>query len=554
MIIGIDFDNTIACHEQSFRKIASQEGLSIPKGEKTKQVVKDFFLAKKNGNLQWTQAQGEVYGTELSSAELFEGFPSFLKEAVKLGHKLVLISHRTLFPAWGEHINLHKAALQWLSEKGVLAPHSLPLDNCFFEISLEKKIERIDRENCSIFIDDLEQILEHSGFPNRTRQVLFGKKHSTLPFVMNWDEARKLLNNEQVALPSDPEKKNWVTLPYDQHLNCLRKLLRKEGKSELIGMEQIKRGGNNCVYKIDIGNKLILGKVYHRDTHDSRDRFGQEVAFVKYLKSIQNKESPSLIAQDLTAGTVCFDWIEGTNFDSVLPLTNDYWMQCFSFLKNIQVGKNSIEAKSLPNGSEAAFSLREHFSLLQNRRDYWYDHNQKLPHKIRSFLMTELDEEYKNLAKELIAHPDFNKELEPEEKIISPSDFGLHNAKINKGNRLIFFDFEYAGWDDPAKTIADFFAQPRFPAPFEESKNLLSTFSEIFSSSVMEQLLRRLPLVNRIIRLKWCYILLNDFHPTSSKRRALSGKTLNSVEQTLMFMNGFVNTNPLLNELALSIS
>ena len=543
MIIGIDFDNTIACHDESFRKFAVDQGLSIPNGKKPKQVVKDFFLGKENGNLEWTGIQGRIYGAELSSAELFEGFVPFLEKALSLGHKILVISHRTVFPALGNEFNLHDAAVHWLSEKGVLASDSLALENCFFEISLEKKIERIERENCSIFIDDLEQVLEHTRFPKKTQKVLFGKKHSTLSSVMHWDEARKLLKNGYVSLSSDSVEKNWVTLPYDQHLNCFRKLLQKEVKHELIGMEQVKRGGNNCVYKIDIGNEAILGKVYYRDSYDSRDRFGQEVAFLKYLESIQNKESPSLIAQDQSSGAVCFDWIEGADFDSQLASSGSYWNQCFSFLKNIQVGKNSIEVENLPDGSEAAFSLREHFSLLQSRRDYWYDHNQELPDKIRSFLMCELDEEYKNLAKELISHPDFNKELEPEERIISPSDFGLHNAKLGKDGKLVFFDFEYAGWDDPAKTIADFFAQPRFPAPSKESKNLFSTFSEIFSSSVMERLLSRLPLVNRIIRLKWCYIHLNDFHPTSSKRRVLSGKTLSTVEQTLVQMNKLVSVN-----------
>ncbi|MBT3635890.1 MAG: phosphotransferase [Opitutae bacterium] len=548
MIIGIDFDNTIACHDESFRKVALNEGLSIDKGKKPKQVVKDFFLGKENGNLEWTRIQGKIYGSDISSAELFDGFLPFLKEANSLGHKLFVISHRTRFPAWGEEIDLHKAALQWLSEKGVLAPDSLSLENCFFEISLEKKIERIERENCSIFIDDLEQILEHSGFPDRTKQVLFGKKHSTLPTVMNWDEARKLLNNEQAALPPDPVKKNWVTLPYDQHLNCFRKLLQKKGKGELTAMKQVKRGGNNCVYKIEIGEDAILGKIYHRDTHDSRDRFGQEMAFVKYLASIRVKESPPLIAQDQSAGAACFDWIDGTNFDSGLPLCDDYWKQCFSFLKKIQAGKKTIEAQNLPSGSEAAFSFRAHFAFLQNRRDYWLSHsdNQTIPAEIRSFLSNDLDEQYKSLARELISHPDFNKELEQDEKIISPSDFGLHNAKLKEDGKLAFFDFEYGGWDDPAKTVADFFAQPRLPAPPEEFSTLLSTFSEILTSQVMKRLLKRLPLVERIIRLKWCYILLNDFHPVSSKRRILSGMRPNSKEQILSLMNGFVNTNPLL--------
>ena len=553
MIIGIDFDNTIACHEQSFRKIASQEGLSIPKGEKTKQVVKDFFLGKKNGNLEWTQTQGKVYGAGLSSAELFEGFPAFLKEAVALGHKLVLISHRTLFPAWGEEINLHQAALQWLSEKGVLAPDSLSSENCFFEISLEKKIERIERENCSIFIDDLAQILEHSRFPGRTQKVLFGKKHSTLPSVMHWDEARKLLKNGHASLSSDPVKRNRATLPYDQHLKCFQSLLQEVGKCEPTDFKQVKRGGNNCVYKITIEEEAILGKVYHRDTHDSRDRFGQEVAFLKYLESIEIKASPALIAKDRTAGVVCLDWIEGADFDSQLVPSESYWMQCFSFLKNIQVGKNSIEAKSLPDGSEAAFSLRAHLAFLQNRRDYWHAHNQIIPEEIRSFLMTELDEEYKNLAKELISHPDFNKELKPDEKIISPSDFGLHNAKLGKDGKLAFFDFEYAGWDDPAKTIADFFTQPAFPPPMNQLPSLLSTIADILSPQNMDKLLRRLPIVFQIIRLKWSFILLNDYHPVYSKRRTLAKKNLNPVEHTLRLMKALMNSGQILHGLPKSV-
>lgn len=546
MIIGIDFDNTIACHDESFRKIASEQGLTIPKGEKPKQVVKDFFLGKENGNLEWTRIQGKLYGAELSSAELFEGFVAFLEEANSLGHKLFVISHRTRFPAWGEDIDLHRAALEWLAVKGLLSPESIPLENCFFETSLEKKIERIERENCSIFIDDLDHVLEHSEFPTQTQKVLFGKAHSALPSLLHWDGAKELLNNAQAEFSCPPVKKNWKPLPFDQHLDCFGKLLQEAGKSEPTGLEQIKRGGNNCVYKIDIGSESFLGKVYHRDTVDSRDRLGQEVAFVKYLQSMQIKESPSLIGEDQSAGAACFDWIDGTDFDSGLPLCDDYWQQCFSFLKKIQDGRETIEAQNLPSGSEAAFSFRAHFALLQNRRDYWHGHNDTIPEEIRSFLMTELDQEYKSLAKELISHPDFNKELEADEKIISPSDFGLHNAKRDEDGQLAFFDFEYAGWDDPAKTIADFFAQPRFPVPGEELNDLLAAFYEIFSEQTMEQLLARLPLVSRIVRLKWCYILLNDFHPVSSKRRILSGKKLNSVEQTLTLMNGFVNTKPLL--------
>ena len=168
--------------------------------------------------------------------------------------------------------------------------------------------------------------------------------------------------------------------------------------------------------------------------------------------------------------------------------------------------------------------------------------------------MTELDEEYKSLARELISHPDFNKELEADEKIISPSDFGLHNAKLDEDGQLAFFDFEYAGWDDPAKTIADFFAQPRLPCSLLKNLNVyLPLFPKYVSRALWNRLLTRLPLVSRIIRLKWCYILLNDFHPVSSKRRILSGMRPNSVEQTLYAHEWIRKYKTSFNELALSI-
>ena len=42
------------------------------------------------------------------------------------------------------------------------------------------------------------------------------------------------------------------------------------------------------------------------------------------------------------------------------------------------------------------------------------------------------------------------------DKCLSPSDFGFHNVIVEKDKILRFIDFEYAGWDDPAKMVSDF--------------------------------------------------------------------------------------------------
>ncbi|NCW28589.1 MAG: hypothetical protein EBV83_09940, partial [Verrucomicrobia bacterium] len=51
-------------------------------------------------------------------------------------------------------------------------------------------------------------------------------------------------------------------------------------------------------------------------------------------------------------------------------------------------------------------------------------------------------------------------------KILSPGDFGFHNAIRRLQGDIVFFDFEYSGFDDPAKTVADIFLQPEQPVDF----------------------------------------------------------------------------------------
>ena len=51
--------------------------------------------------------------------------------------------------------------------------------------------------------------------------------------------------------------------------------------------------------------------------------------------------------------------------------------------------------------------------------------------------------------------------LPKETRCLSPSDFGFHNALLEATGKLRFVDFEYAGWDDPAKTGVRLFLPAR---------------------------------------------------------------------------------------------
>jgi hypothetical protein len=72
---------------------------------------------------------------------------------------------------------------------------------------------------------------------------------------------------------------------------------------------------------------------------------------------------------------------------------------------------------------------------------------------------------------------------------------------------LVFIDFEYFGWDDPAKTVADFFLQPAVPVPREQRLPFFRAVAGFYGPGLE----RRLPLVYGYLSLKWCLIILNVF-------------------------------------------
>ena len=107
-------------------------------------------------------------------------------------------------------------------------------------------------------------------------------------------------------------------------------------------------------------------------------------------------------------------------------------------------------------------------------------------------------------------------EIGDHERCVSPSDFGFHNALIDGGS-IYFCDFEYAGWDDSAKLVCDFFCQVALPVP----ERFFDRFAEaaIHALKLAPSHRRRFDLLLPLYRIKWTSILLNEFTPEAAARR-----------------------------------
>ncbi len=183
MLIGVDFDNTIAKYDAVFVSAAVSAGLLESGVAGTKLEVRDLLRTRNDGETAWMRLQGRVYGAHMSEASLANGVGDFFGRCRKLGIGLCIISHKTKFGHFDpDRINLRDATSAWMESKGFFEPdgYGFGRDDIFYESSREDKVNRIAEVGCTHFIDDLEEIFLAPGFPADTARLLYAPdvKHS----------------------------------------------------------------------------------------------------------------------------------------------------------------------------------------------------------------------------------------------------------------------------------------------------------------------------------------------------------------------------------------
>ena len=186
MLIGIDFDNTIAGYDGVFVKAAEAEGLLSGSTATSKAEVREALRMRPGGEQDWMRLQGRVYGAHMKDAELIGGVEGFLMRCRSKGIPVRIVSHKTEFGHFDpDHMNLREVARDWMGRKGFFDPNGFGLSpgDVFFEATREEKVARIGALGCTHFIDDLEEVFREPGFPAQTKQYLFAPGAGN-----SWDE------------------------------------------------------------------------------------------------------------------------------------------------------------------------------------------------------------------------------------------------------------------------------------------------------------------------------------------------------------------------------
>ena len=297
-------------------------------------------------------------------------------------------------------------------------------------------------------------------------------------------------------------------------------------KAPIDDLEIIERnvGGNNIVLKVSISGRFYALKKYNTSKFDNRNRLKAEWDFISLVKNVDsNSPIPTPYALNEDASMAIYEFIEGNRISSD-TITASNISSAIQFIKTLNTPLMQDSAAHLPIASDAKFSINDHIDFVRDKitelqliedqdtasTDLLTDMAASLMQIETKIIPMVTDEGFKT-----------DEALPQKERCLSPSDFGFHNTIKTKSGSLVFIDFEYAGWDDPAKLSADFFFQPQIPVPQEYYDQFLASCLSYLNKDRLQVHITRAKFLRPLFGLRWCCILLNPLKLDWAKARGL---------------------------------
>lgn len=516
-VLGIDLDNTIINYDPLLHKLALKEGIISQNVNirKSKKHIRDHIRKLRAGELKWRRIQALAYGKEIEKVELSPEVKEFFKLCREYRIKVYIISHKTEFPAYKKYnVNLRKAALKWMNKNKFFQKSGLGISkkDVYFESTQEDKIKRIKKLGCTHFIDDLEETFLHEDFPQRIHKILYNRKGSrklrgkAMRF-QTWNDISQYLFNAKKL--------------------DVRKISSEMLMSKVIEAEQLKGGRNGIVYRVRTERGKDYALKLYLQISDRRDRLKAEYEALSFMWANGIRDIPKPVAFDRKNNCTVYGYVAGRKIEPAEVTKSDVRFLC-QFLRNLKAIRDKPGSKRLGNASEASFSpemmvahIKKRLVKLKN-----VPHSTREQREMHSFVEKKYTPAFKKIAGsarlsyQRTGHL-FSKRLEKKYRTLSPSDFGFHNS-LRTRTGITLLDFEYFGWDDPAKMICDFLIHPAMTLKKALKRQFLNEVMDVFKDD--QGIADRIKAYYPLCGLNWCLIILNEFLYNQMLRRKLASR------------------------------
>ncbi|MBI4665250.1 MAG: phosphotransferase [Nitrospinae bacterium] len=292
-------------------------------------------------------------------------------------------------------------------------------------------------------------------------------------------------------------------------------------------------GRNSAVYLITLedGDRRAL-KRYFGKTMDGRSRMEVEFSALRFLWDNGFRNVPRPVMADSEGNQAVYGYIEGEAIGQD-KLTAGRIDELVGFAARLKQISGADGGRELFPASEACFSLRAVMESVRRR----YDALENIPvdsqphDDLKKFLGGVFKPSFDEMEKWVTDNGGLamDEELGVAYRTLSQSDFGFHNTVLGKEGQLVFVDFEYFGWDDPAKMICDFLLSPAMTLTEALKRRFLDGAMNVFGND--GNLPVRVRYYYPLFGLKWAMIMLNDFLPGRALRQAANGADAENIRR-----------------------
>lgn len=275
-------------------------------------------------------------------------------------------------------------------------------------------------------------------------------------------------------------------------------------------LAQLAGGMNSLLYKCSSLEASWVVKQYPQSSSDASKRMQAELDFLIYCSVASPLNVAELVQVDYARRCLILKYINGSSCPEGVSPSISQLKDAFKFFRDLNENKDLAKEHVSANAKDSFVALLSHVELIESRISMMStDHIESGRRIFASSLLDQIKTHSYNvkiMVDKEINDGSVSDLIDLNDLCISPSDFGFHNAIIT-ADKTIFIDFEFSGWDDPAKTCIDFVLQPRNPVNI----SLASACSSFFPD-VKNLYSRRTALLLKILDLKWKIIILGLFN------------------------------------------